>query len=253
MEKQLAGLSAGQREGQDGLALQNRAQTLRLLAGLNAGTVQIAQEAVPPTSPSSPKTSRNTALGLLLGLVIGFGIALLLEQLDRRLRVPEELEALYEVPLLGVVPASAALSTRELERNAVGADLVPAEAETFNLIRAHLRFFNVDRQLRTLMVVSPEPQDGKSTVALSIAESAARAGSRVLLIEADLRQPTLAPTLSLTHGPGLTDVLIGAAALLEDASQQVALVPAARGRGTERTLDVFGCRCHDPAKPSRAP
>ena len=178
VERQLAELSPSQREGQDGLALQNRAQTLRLLSGLSAGTVQIAQKAVPPTTPSSPKTSRNTALGLLLGLVIGFGLALLLEQLDRRIREAEELERIYDVPLLGVVPASRALAARALEASSAGPLLVAAEAETFNLVRARLRFFNVDRQLRTLLVVSPESQDGKSTVALSIAESAARAGSQ---------------------------------------------------------------------------
>jgi Mrp family chromosome partitioning ATPase len=77
------------------------------------------------------------------------------------------------------------------------------------LIRAHLRYFNVDRELRTLLVGSAAPGDGKTTVARHLAAAAARMGSRVLLLEADLRRPTIAQQLDLPSGPGIADVLIG--------------------------------------------
>jgi succinoglycan biosynthesis transport protein ExoP len=232
VNKQLAGLSRQQRLGQDGLQLQNRAQTLGLLANLNYGNVQIAQEALPPTSPSSPKISKNAVLGAFLGLLIGLGLAFVLERLDRRIRGPEDLEAIYRLPMLGVVPESAALARGKR------AALPPAEAEAFNLIRAHLRFFNVDRHLRTVLIASSAPNDGKTTIARHLAEAAARLGSRVLLLEVDLRHPTLAQQLNIQPGPGLADVLIGTISMGE--AIQTVNLEAPSGRGSEeRTLDVL--------------
>ena len=85
----------------------------------------------------------------------------------------------------------------------------------FNLIRAHLRFFNVDRDLRTVVIASAAQGDGKTRIARHLAEAAARLGSRVLLLEVDLRQPTLVQQLDIESGPGLADVLIGAISIGE--------------------------------------
>jgi len=247
VHKQLAALSQQQRVGADGLALQNRAQTLGLLSELNYGNVQVAQEALAPTSPSSPKTSRNTALGGLLGLLIGLGLAFVLERLDRRIKGPEDLEVIYRLPLLGAVPESAALarSARDGDKRAV---LPPAEAEAFSLIRAHLRFFNVDRDLRTVLVASAAPGDGKTTVARHLAEAAARMGSRVLLLEVDLRHPTLAQQIGIQSGPGLADVLIGAISM-DGATQSIDLeAPSGMGAGG-RTLDVLSAGAVLPPNP----
>ena len=166
VNKQLAELSPAQRFGSDGLDLQNRAHTLGLLAGLDDNNVQVAQEASVPTSPSSPKTKTNTILGAIVGLLLGLSIAFALERFDRRIRDPEELDGIYRLPMLGTVPKSASL------RANVSA-LPPAEAEAFSLIRAHLRFFNIDRELRTVLIASPAPGDGKTTIARRLAEAAA--------------------------------------------------------------------------------
>jgi capsular exopolysaccharide synthesis family protein len=108
----------------------------------------------------------------------------------------------------------------------------------FQLIRAHLRYFNVDRELRTLLVASAAPGDGKTTVARHLAGAAARVGSRVLLLEADLRRPTIAAQLDISSGPGVLDVLIGAVSLSE-ATQSVDLdLPRVDGSGG-RSLDVL--------------
>ena len=238
VRKQLASLSREQRVGTDGVALQNRAQTLGLLAELNDGNVQVAQEALTPSGPSSPKTSRNTAIGILLGLLLGLAIALVRDRLDRRIGDPEDLGSIYRLPLLGTVPDSAALSRPAHDKSGKRSVLPVAEAEAFSLIRAHLRFFNVNRDLRTVVVASPTPGDGKSTIAWHLAEAAARFGSRVLLIEADLRHPTLARRLGIQSGPGLAEVLIGAARL-DDAIQSVRL-EAEPGEGArDKVLDVL--------------
>jgi capsular exopolysaccharide synthesis family protein len=238
VNRQLAALSPKEKAGTAGLALQDRAQSLGTLAELRNSSVQVAQAATVPTSPSSPKTSRNVALGAILGLLLGLGIALLLERLDRRIREPKDLEAVYGLPLLGVVPESTALSRSAKDKKNGRAALPASEAEAFHLIRAHLRYFNVDRELRTLMVASAAPGDGKTTVARHLAAAAARMGSRVLLLEADLRRPTIALQLNALSGPGVADVLIGALSLSE-ATQTIDLdLPRVDGSGG-RGFDVL--------------
>jgi polysaccharide biosynthesis transport protein len=221
VNKQLAALNPAQRNGQDGLQLQNRAQTLHLLSELGYGNVKVAQEAFVPASASSPKTSRNTVLGLVLGLLLGLGLAFLFEHFDRRIRRSQEFEAIYGQPLLGLVPHSRALARRQDDH----VPLPAREAEAFRLISAQLRFLDAGRRLRTVLVTSPDADDGKTTVARHLAEATARLGSRVLLVEGDLRHPTLAERLGLAGDYGLAETLRGAIPL-EEATQSVELAGA---------------------------
>jgi succinoglycan biosynthesis transport protein ExoP len=238
VNKQLAALTPRQRLSAAGVALENRAQSLGVLAELRSGNVQIAQAATVPTSPSSPRTRRNTLLGAILGLLLGVGIAFLIERLDRRLREPADLEAIYEIPLLGVIPESTALA-RSPGRNSVASNGLPdGESESFHLIRAHLRYFNVDRRLHTLLIASAAPGDGKTTVARHLATVTAKMGSRVLLMEVDLRRPTIARQLGVRSRPGLSDVLIGASTVRR-VTQSIDLDPPSSERTHRRTLDVI--------------
>jgi capsular exopolysaccharide synthesis family protein len=250
IRKQLASLTPQQRTGQDGLQLQNRLQSLSLLANLGSDKVQVAQKAFPPASPSSPKTSRNTILGLLLGLVLGLVAVVVLERLDRRIKRPEELEAIYRLPMLGSIPKSVAISRLARGDDAKQKPLSPAEAETFNLIHAHLRCFNVDRELRTVMVTSPALGDGKSTIARHLAEAAARSGSRVLLLDADLRKPTLAQQIGLPQAPGLAAVLIGDVPLAEAIVSVRLKAPGASHAPDARKLDVLAVGTLLPPNPA---
>ncbi|HEV3033596.1 MAG TPA: polysaccharide biosynthesis tyrosine autokinase [Solirubrobacteraceae bacterium] len=238
VNKQLARLTPKERGGTAGLALQDRAESLAVLAELRNGNVQVAQTAAVPTSPSSPKVAKNTALGAVLGLLLGLSVAFLLERLDRRIRDPKDLERIYGLPLLGVVPESAALSGSAKGTKDSTRALPAGEAEAFQLIRAHLRYFNVDRQMHTLLVASAAPGDGKTTVARHLAAAAARIGSRVLLLEADLRRPTIAQQLEIQPGLGLSDVLIGAASPRE-ATRTIDLGYSSVGTSGLRTLDVL--------------
>jgi tyrosine-protein kinase len=202
IQHQLNQVSATGKNNPAQQSLLNRANQLRILSALQTGNAELVQSATVPYSPSSPHTNRNAVLGGFLGLLFGFGVVFLLERLDRRLREPGELEEAYGVPVLGDVPESAVYSLTPPR------SLPAAEAEAFALLRARLRYFNVDREVRTILVTSAMPGEGKSTVALNLAlADAASEGSNVILVEADLRRPTLARGLGLAAGPGLAEVL----------------------------------------------
>jgi capsular exopolysaccharide synthesis family protein len=219
---QFKALTAAQQRGVEGADLKDRANSLQILSQLQAGEVQLEQAASPPTTPSSPRVVRNTLLGVLLGLMIGVGAAFLLQRMDRRLREPSDLEDVYDVPLLGVVPESAALRQDQESHDHAGELLPSSEAEIFGLLRAHVRYFNVDRDLRIVVVVSAAPGDGKSTVARHLAIATATVGSRVLFLEADLRRPMAAKYFGIEREPGVSEVLVGEESL-ETAAQRVEL------------------------------
>jgi capsular exopolysaccharide synthesis family protein len=235
VEGQIAKLSPSQAGGAQGLALQNRAQSLATLAQLRNDTVSLAQAAGVPGSASSPSIKRDVIAAGLLGLLLGVALAFAVERLDQRFREPEELESLSGLPLLGAVPDSSAL--RRGGRGVRGSTQTVEVADAFQFVRMRLRYFNVDRDLRTLAVVSAQPGDGKSTIAHWLADAAAGTGSRALVIETDLRRPTLAEELGVASGPGLADVLIGARTL-EDVVQTAEIVSGGGDGADERRLDV---------------
>jgi capsular exopolysaccharide synthesis family protein len=241
VNKQLAKLSRKERASPSGVTLQQRALSYEALAELPAGGVRVARVAAPPTTPFSPNTAKNTALGAVLGLLLGLGVAFLLEHFDSRIREPKDLEDIYHLPLLGAVPESAALARpgRGTRKRNAKTSLPRNEQEAFYLIRAHLRYFNVDRKLRTLLVTSAGPRDGKTTIARELASAAAAVGSVVLLIEANLRRPALAEQLDIQPSPGLVDVLIDAEPLWS-ATQPVDVdTPSVYDSVAGRTFDVL--------------
>jgi polysaccharide biosynthesis transport protein len=206
---QYKALSPAQQAEPQGLALQARAQSLTILAKLQTANVSVANQASVPSAPSAPKVSRDVALGGILGLLIGIGIAFVIERLDRRVRDPKDLEAIYEFPLLAGVPERPqyeVLSTLGLSKRATSPVIYD---EVFNLLRSYLRYFSVGRELRTILVISAGPGEGKTTVSYNLAKAAAVLGSKVLLIEADLRRGTMIAPLLGGFAPGLSDVLIG--------------------------------------------
>lgn len=225
VKQQLAKLNRRQRAGSVGQALLNRANQLGVLAALQTGNAEVAQTAGVPGGPSSPKTKRNGALGLLIGLLLGLVLAFVLERLDHRLREPSELERLYGVPVLSVVPQSRALAMEPYD------SLPASDLESFALLRARLRYFNVDRRVDSLLVTSALSGEGKTTVALNLAIIESLTGNRnVLLFELDLRRPSLGKRLGISASPGTAEVLSGNASL-EDALTRVETPHGANGRG----------------------
>ncbi len=208
-------------------------QQLDVLRSLQTGNAELVQRANVPSSPSYPNTKRNVAIGLGLGLMLGVGLAFVMERLDRRVRDPKELETIFDRPVLAAVSESRSLSKSRssVERLEAG------EREAFRMLRANLRYFNVDHAVDSVLVTSAAPGDGKTTVAWNLAIAAAETGGRVLLVEADLRHPGIAQGLGMRAARGLSTVLAGEASL-QTAVQEVPLPDRDGGRGV-RTIEVL--------------
>jgi capsular exopolysaccharide synthesis family protein len=164
-----------------------------------------------PTSPVSPRTDRNTALGIVLGALLGLGYAVLRSTLDRRLRTASDVESRFPVPVVGSIPTSTALRNRDTTdptRTSYGTE-DPSAGEAFRKLRTNLVYMDVDNPPRVLVVTSPKPGDGKSTVAANIAMTLESSGQKVILIDADLRRPMVADSFGLDPVVGLTSVLSG--------------------------------------------
>jgi len=190
VQSELQALPPDQLSSPAGHSLQTRVEQLDTLASLQTGNAELVQAAAAPHSPSSPKTKLNVAIGAVLGLLIGVGLALLSERLNRRLRGSDELGEMYSLPVLAEIPESNAFS---LNGHAMSDEAAEGDREAFRMLHARLRYFNVDREIRSVLITSCTSQEGKSTVAWHLASVTAMSGRhRVLLVEADLRRPALA-------------------------------------------------------------
>ena len=161
-----------------------------------------------------PRTNLNLAVGLLLGLVLGFAYAMIRHQFDRRLRSAQEVEKQFGVPVIGLVPQSGHMRKddgRALTLAVTGsnASASASTAEAFRKLRTNLAFMDVDNPPRVIVVTSPKQSDGKSTIAANLAAAIAIGGQPVTLIDGDLRRPTVADSLAIIDGAGLTDILVG--------------------------------------------
>jgi capsular exopolysaccharide synthesis family protein len=189
--------------------LQSQLQSLQTLQRARSQNVQVLQPATGATQVA-PHPRRNAVLAVLLALLIGIGLVLFSERIDRRLRKPEDLERLTDAPFLGTIPDSAFAGVEESR------DV----AEAFQTLRNSLAFLDVDNPFRSLAVTSGLKAEGKTTVALHLAMAYAKFGKRVILVDTDLRKPDLAQRVGLNNSPGLSQVLTGDASL-EQAFQDV--------------------------------
>jgi succinoglycan biosynthesis transport protein ExoP len=166
----------------------------------------LVQNAEVPTRPISPNVPLNVALGALIGLALGVGFAVLRDTLDNRLRSERDIRAITNVPILGGIAFDSNAASRPL---IVHVDPQSPRAESFRSLRTNLQFLNVGRRERTFVITSSIESEGKSTTAANLAIALAEAGTRVLLVDADLRRPQIATYLGVEGAVGLTDLLIG--------------------------------------------
>lgn len=177
--------------------------------------VAVVQEPSLPTTPSSPNTQRNVALGLFCGLVVGSAAAIGRVALDRTVKEAHVAAHLADAPVLGVILHDRSLAESHTFRMA---DSSPA-AEGYRRLRANLQFLRLDHPPKIIMISSAMPAEGKTTLAINLALALVESGSHVALVDGDLRRPRVTRYLRLVGGVGLTNVVTGTAAL-HDVLQQ---------------------------------
>ena len=192
----------------DGLLARYR--TLNAAAGMTASNIAIVDKAEPPSLPSSPNLPRNVGLALLMGLALAAGIVFVRDQMDDRLRIPEDVESKLGLPLLGVIP-----QVDEDEAASLLDDPKSALSESCSSLRTALLHSTREGLPHLLLVTSAQPSEGKTTTSYAIARSFARVGKRVLLIDADMRRPAVHTIARLSNKTGLSTVLVGETTLAD--------------------------------------
>jgi capsular exopolysaccharide synthesis family protein len=204
----------------------------RFLATRETLQIETAQKDVPwqllaapsqPQFPFSPNIGRNFVMGAIAGCVLGILAALLAERLDNTFRSTDDLKEFTGLPLLGVIPFNQEL-TESTDQTKLSFTLpslpfnlgkpeptkaytASGFAEAFRSLHANLHLLSSDTPIRSLVISSALPSDGKSTVSINLAQAAAAMGQRVLLVDADLRRPRVSRALQLPNLRGLTNLL----------------------------------------------
>jgi Mrp family chromosome partitioning ATPase/capsular polysaccharide biosynthesis protein len=213
LEKQIASMNAADTASARGTALVQRLEELSIIEQIQTGGFSVSEKAKAPESPFSPQPLRNAVLALVVGLVLGLGLAFLLEYLDRRVKDEPTLEKLLGAPVLASVPLiGTGRRGRRTPRSDVPIGFTDKRSpliESFRTLRSNLQYFGVDSQLRTIMVTSALPREGKSTVSINLGLSLALSGARVIVLEADLRRPMLHNYLKLGNEVGISNALAG--------------------------------------------
>jgi len=177
--------------------------------------VSVIQPAALPQVPTSPRPTLNLALGFLVGLGVGVAIAVLRETLDTSVKTPDQAEELVGAPMLGAITFDPDASKSPLVVQTAPTSL---RSEAFRQMRTNLQFVDIEHALRSVVLTSSVPGEGKSTTTCNLSVSLAQAGVKVVLIEGDLRRPRVAEYMGLEGAVGLTSVLLGRVPL-EDALQ----------------------------------
>jgi capsular exopolysaccharide synthesis family protein len=193
------------RELYDGLL--QRYKEIGVAGGVSTNNISVVDSAQVPVNRFKPSVSRNLALALIFGTLLGLLLAFLREHLDETLRGADELEKLFGLPVLGTIPL-----IKGKDPLTVAAEPRSGLAEAYRSVRTALQFSTDAGVPAPLLISSATPGEGKSTTALLLAQNLAKLGKRVLLIDADLRNPALHRILGLDNAQGLSNYLAGAAA-----------------------------------------
>lgn len=218
-----------------------RLKEAQLQADSNANNVRVLDLALVPSAPVSPRLMINLAVALMISLVGGFGLGFLVEQLDSSVKSQEQLEREFGLTFLGVIP-----SMRDAKGAAVrNPDRYVLEnpnstvAECVRTVRTNLMFMAPERELRSMLVTSAGPREGKTSTVVNIGATMAYAGSKVLLVDSDLRRPRLHKVFDMTNDRGLTNMILDSDVQIDDMIQ-------------ESSVDGMHIMCSGPLPPNPA-
>ncbi|MDB6024872.1 MAG: ywqD 2 [Verrucomicrobiales bacterium] len=162
--------------------------------------VRVVDPAVAALKPARPIVPLNIALGVIVGLILGVGLAFFIEYLDTNVKTIDDVERALQSPVLGVIPQDVGLVLDEGQES--------PHAEAYRVLRTNILFSRKDEKWNTLTIVSGGVGEGKSTTIMNLATVFAQNGDRVLIVDSDLRRPTLHKILRLSNAKGLTNYLL---------------------------------------------
>lgn len=209
------------------LVLEEEYQQSQILESSEVPEVSILQQALRPNSPINPSTPRTSgAIGAILGMILGVVFAFVAETLDTSIGTIQDVEEFLGVSVVGIIPQVDIEDMKEaMERSGLDpndSELVERRmrlaahfepqstiAESYRGLRTNIQFATLDKGAKLVSVTSASHQEGKSTTTANLAMTLAQAGNRVLLVDGDLRRPTIARIFGLDREPGLTDVILG--------------------------------------------
>ena len=189
-------------------SLMSRSKETGLETELKSSNVRIVERAEVPGGPILPRRTRNYQLALVIGLALGIGLALLFEHVDNTLKTPEDVKTRWACPSWAWCPRSSASGGQPAACIMKSAE-TSAVSDSYRVLRTNLLFSRPDSQGGVFLVTSANPGEGKTTTVANLAASLALNGGKVLVVDADLRRPTLHQHFGVTKTPGLTDLIVG--------------------------------------------
>lgn len=206
--------------GQRLASLRSTLATLLSTSRTPSNSLSVAESALPPSVPSSPRVLLNTILAALVGLLLALGFAFLLEHLDDTVKSGADVEAVVGLPTLGtIIKMRAVKGKSEIYR--LAAVLYPRApvAEAYRTLRTNVEFAAVDEPVRTLLVTSSIPGEGKTTTAANLAAVFAQAGRRTILLDGDFRRPGAHRIFNLPNAHGLSSLIRSDETGIDDVAQ----------------------------------
>jgi len=202
----------------------SRQKEIDITGPMRANNVRVLERATVSSVPVRPRPLQNLLIGLLVGLATGIALAFVIEALDNTLKTQADVEQFLGVSVLGLVPvigaapgAEAVQENDHLRERDLGVFLDPKSiaAECCRSIRTNILFMSPDRPLRTMVITSPSPQEGKTTTAINLGVTMAEAGGRVLIIDTDMRRPRLHRSFGVPNQVGISTIMVGKATIEE--------------------------------------
>jgi len=184
---------------------------------MKTGNIRVVDRAETPIHPVKPRKKLNLLLALVVGLTLGIGLAFFLEYLDNTIKLPDEVRDYLKIPYLGPIPAYA----KDGSRDGFSGDLVALHApkstasESFRGIRTGVLFSSADKSPQVILVSSSGPGEGKTVCASNLAVTMAQAGTRVVLLDCDMRRPRQHKLFNISREVGVSNVLVGSNTLAE--------------------------------------
>jgi succinoglycan biosynthesis transport protein ExoP len=185
--------------------LLNNLEAIRLARLQNTPNVVQIESATVPSTPVRPRPVSNMALAAVLGLLLAGGIAFMIDYLDDTVRTPDEVERIFNLPIIGYIGDIKMTPGEVVDGHVMKHPRSPV-SEAFRSLRTNLEFANVDRPLNKILIASSGPGEGKTTVATSLATIMAQGGRRVLLIDADMRRPRIHSVFGISNRIGLSSL-----------------------------------------------